>query len=446
MKPSYIAVGVIGLALGGLWYAAGGTNPPAAQAGEPLSVVAPLTHDNLTVFLVRGPDTVDSSRVVTLQEALERKWAVVHETGSVNELVVENLSADRELFVQSGDIIKGGRQDRLIAADLLVPPAAGKVAVRVHCVEAGRWTGRANEATGHFAVSDSFAVGNDIKLANAARDQSEVWAKVKASQDKLSKNVGTAVNAAASPTSLQLALENPAVRAKADAYRSALAAAGEARGVVGAVFVVNGRVTGAEVYGSNGLFRKAWPKLLKAASEEALAEKADGRTPPPPTAHEVERFLATAGKEETGTASATHTVEVIPNEVITENFIGRSGATRSQLLRSGGGNQREAAVQASINDIERPLPRGGNAGVAFSAPGLPSLAVNPTNPAADSSILGNGGTANVILGPMTSYESVPASATPRSSPEQNERVRAALASLRTRGARANSGNSLSRAY
>ena len=74
------------------------------------------------------------------------------------------------------------------------------------------------------------------------------------------------------------------MRAKADAYRSALAAAGEARGVVGAVFVVNGRVTGAEVYGSHGLFRKAWPKLLKAASEEALAEKADGRTPPPPTA------------------------------------------------------------------------------------------------------------------------------------------------------------------
>jgi len=145
---------------------------------------------------------------------------------------------------------------------------------------------------------------------------------VKENQDKLSKNVGVQVNAVASPTSLQLALENPAVRAKAEAYRAALAAAGGRRGVVGAVFVVNGKVTSAEVYGSNGLFRKAWPKLLKAASEEALAEKADGAAAAPPTARDVEAFLATAGKEESGGAAAGEMA-----------FSGRSRAARSELSR-----------------------------------------------------------------------------------------------------------------
>ena len=81
MKPSYTAIGVIGLALGGLWYAGGGTTPPAAVPAGQLRVADPVSHENLAVFLVHGPDAVDDSRVVTLQEALDRKWAVVHETG-----------------------------------------------------------------------------------------------------------------------------------------------------------------------------------------------------------------------------------------------------------------------------------------------------------------------------------------------------------------------------
>jgi len=334
MKSSYAAVGVVGLALGGLWHAAGGATPPAAPAAR-LRVAAPLAHDNLAVYFVHGPDTVDDSRVVTLQEALERKWAVVHETGQVNELVVENLSPDHALFVQSGDIIKGGRQDRMIAADMLVPPGAGRLPVASHCVEQSRWSGRGNEAAGYFAVSDSVAVGNPIKVANANRDQGGVWANVKTNQDKLSRNLGVTVNAAASPTSLQLALENPAVRAKVDDYRAALATGGAERpGVIGAVFVVNGRVTSAEVYGANGLFRKSWPKLLKAAAEEALVEKAAARTPASPTAREVEQFLATSAKPtETSIAS-----EPAPMPEMQTAFMGRSGGTRGVLLHEGGGN------------------------------------------------------------------------------------------------------------
>ncbi|MBX9623397.1 MAG: hypothetical protein K2X82_06245, partial [Gemmataceae bacterium] len=269
MTRSYVAAGVLGLALAGLWYVGGGIRPAAAATPR---VAAPVAHANLAVYLIHGPDAVDDARVVTLPEALARGWAVVHETGSVNQLVVENTSPGYDLFVQSGDIVKGGRQDRLLAADLLVPPGAGRVAVPSHCVEQSRWAGRGQEPAAYFAASDKVAVGNAIKLANANRNQGEVWANVKAEQEKLSKNLGAAVNAAASPTSLQLALESPAVRNRVEEYRAALAAAGARPGVVGVVFVVNGTVTSADVYGSNGLFRRAWPRLLEAAATEALAE------------------------------------------------------------------------------------------------------------------------------------------------------------------------------
>jgi hypothetical protein len=40
--------------------------------------------------------------------------------------------------------------------------------------------------------------------------------------------------------------------------------------VVGYAFAINGRVNSAAVYASNGLFRKMWPKLLRASAVEAI--------------------------------------------------------------------------------------------------------------------------------------------------------------------------------
>jgi hypothetical protein len=367
MKSHYLGVGVIGLALAGLWFAGGGTTPPAAQAGEQLRVAAPVSHDNLTVYFVHGPQAIDDSRVVGLQEAIEKKWVVVHETGEVNELSIENVSADRDVFVQSGDMIRGGKQDRLIATDLLVRPGAGKLPVPSHCVEQGRWTGRGAEATTHFNKSENFAVGNDIKLANAYRDQSKVWAEVANNQKKLTDNTGAKVADPQSPTSLQLSLENPVVQAKVSEYEQSLKASGENRaGVVGVVFVVNGKVSAAEVYGSSGLFQKAWPKLLRAASAEAIADKKAGENPAAPSCREVELFLASAA-----TAEPT-----IPNREEINQTEGRVVQTEG---RGGRGVGNRVQIQGNEVQVSDNVPNRGwvNLGGQMSTD---VTAVNPARP------------------------------------------------------------------
>ena len=295
MTPSRFAVGLVGLALAGLWYFAGGAHPlPATSTADgPPRVAAPLAHENLSVYFVYGPDAMPDAKVLSLSEALERELAVVHETSDVNTLAVENRSPDAELFIQSGDIVKGGKQDRMAQMDMLLPPMSGVVAMKAHCVEQGRWTGRGAEDSRQFKSSAKCAVGKDMKYANYSGQQSAVWQTVSQNQDKLRVNVDAAVTANASPTSFQLALEAPVVQAKVAEYEAALKAAGADRaGVVGVVFVVNGQVTGAEVYGSCALFRKAWPKLLNAAAVEAAAGRTDKPTAAPPSAREVERFLA----------------------------------------------------------------------------------------------------------------------------------------------------------
>ena len=92
-------------------------------------------------------------------------------------------------------------------------------------------------------------------------------------QRKLQKNVKANVRAAASPSSLQLTLENPAVEAAAKKYVKTLSRIVEkAPDVIGFVFALNGELNSAEVYGCHNLFMKLWPKLLQSSAVEAVAE------------------------------------------------------------------------------------------------------------------------------------------------------------------------------
>ena len=96
---------------------------------HPLTVSGPYTHDNLAVFLFHGPNQLDGERYIPLGEALEKKQILVHETGNVGELEAENLSEVFDIFIQAGDVLKGGRQDRTLGIDFIVPAKSGRVPV-----------------------------------------------------------------------------------------------------------------------------------------------------------------------------------------------------------------------------------------------------------------------------------------------------------------------------
>lgn len=266
------------------------------------TISGPFTHKNLAVYLIHGKDVLPGKKFLSLQEALQQKKAIVHETGSVNELAVENLSPDAELYIQSGDIVKGGRQDRVLAYDLILPASSGKVQLASFCVEAGRWQGRGGEDAGRFSGSAGQLPGKALRLAvSSARQQGQVWQKVKEQQQKLGRRLKKNVADPRSPTSLQLTLEDRELLARVNAYVARLekCVAG-ARDVVGFAVTINGKLEGAEVYGSSILFRKMWPKLLRAAAVDAFAEQQQGRRYELAEADEVRAFL-TEGSRGKGT-------------------------------------------------------------------------------------------------------------------------------------------------
>lgn len=297
MKTNFIGfvaglVLLIGAPLGlvaGAW----GTHPGQAPQGkDEYRLEGPFTQGNLTVFLIHGKDRIKGQTFITLQEAMVQKKVIVRETRSVNELTIQNISSE-EVYVQSGDIVKGGQQDRMMAVDLILPPRSGKIPISAFCVENGRWSKRGSEEVTVFNSSANVIAGRELKLAaKTAESQGEVWREVAVAQDKLSANTGTRVNGAASPTSFQLALENKQVQASADSYVKGLGGIVNGKpDVIGYVFAINGKINSADVYASSALFKKLWPKLLQASAIEAVAELKRGQKFEAPAVDAVKGFL-----------------------------------------------------------------------------------------------------------------------------------------------------------
>lgn len=277
---------------------------PTAQAGEQ-RISGPYTHGNLSIFLIHGADKLKGRTFLTLQDAMEKKQVVVHETGNVNELAIENVG-ETPVYVQSGDIVKGGKQDRTFAQDFVVAAKSGKMPVASFCVESGRWRQRGDEQLAAFASAEFSLSGKDLKLAaKRSMRQEEVWENVVKEQQKLSTNVGENVAAQQSATSYQLSLENKKLADTTQGYIKALAPIIDGKDdVIGYAFTINGKMNSADVYGSAALFRQLWPKLLKSSSVEAIAELKKDAKYEVPTTDVVVQCLGEAEKGKSTEQSA----------------------------------------------------------------------------------------------------------------------------------------------
>src|ERR1044072_2503258 len=170
-----------------------GQDSPRSPKPSNYRLSGPYTHKNLTVFLIHGKDQTTKT-FLTLQEALAQKKVKVYETRDVNELAIRNLS-NQDIYVQSGDIVRGGDQDRMISTDFIVPPRSGRMPIGAFCVESGRWSKRGNEEAAVFSSSDNAVATKELKLAaKSEKSQEAVWQNVSMAQQKLSRNVGGTVN------------------------------------------------------------------------------------------------------------------------------------------------------------------------------------------------------------------------------------------------------------
>jgi hypothetical protein len=262
----------------------------------------PTTHRNLQIFLIHGDTQLEPRRYATLSEALERGLVQVRETGNVQELTIENLSRSVTVFLNAGDIVKGGRQDRTVRDDLILPPLSGRVPLASFCVEHGRWTQRGHENAGEFSANNKVLSSRKEKLAaRYENNQASVWSSVAEQQSYLNGNVsrlaGKSVDVRSpdSSSSLQLALENKDLESVKGQYMDKLAHLLDGKtDVIGFLYVINGEINSAELYNNKSLFRALWPKLIDAAVTEAITECNSDRPYPAMPPAQLKAFFETA--------------------------------------------------------------------------------------------------------------------------------------------------------
>ncbi|HEX7312697.1 MAG TPA: DUF6569 family protein [Pyrinomonadaceae bacterium] len=304
---------------------------------QALQVLTPVSYKNLTIFPVRGQDIQGSEAYITLDEGTKAGTVVITERGTqsaqapirhprsaharqqnvtyssgatVNELALVNRSG-KKLVLLAGEVIVGGKQDRIVQEDRVIPPVSVPVALNVFCVEHGRWTPRtasynsggggsrraaapvmAEAAPDDGKFSSLGAVAHP-KLRAAAQDkkaQGEVWNEVSANNTKL----GTAN----STDTYQEVYASKKVVAQMDDYLKALEREVSQPGVVGVVVARNGRAVWADVFASQRLFASYWPKLLKSYVVDALGDNTSEARPP---VADATRYL----RERDGTVSTT---------------------------------------------------------------------------------------------------------------------------------------------
>ena len=242
-----------------------------------------LRHGPLRVVWLHGAPGHPLA-VATLEEARGRGDLLITERdqATVPELVVENRSKTHVLLL-AGEILLGGKQNRVLTEDLLLPPLSGPRAIGVYCVEQGRWAGRTKEFDGR----GSFAAPQLRSRVMEKAGQGSVWAEV----DRYARKAA----APSATSSYQAIYDKPEVKAHMDEVERGLDVR-TAPGALGAAVFVGRSLGGLDLFFDPGLFARQWPKLLRAQAVEAYGRSDGGDGDDGAARGRVEEILRAAAK------------------------------------------------------------------------------------------------------------------------------------------------------
>lgn len=202
---------------------------------------------------------------VSLHEAMLNNKLLISEvsaSGSVNTLIGRNVSSDT-LFIMSGEILTGGKQDRVVARDMLIPPGEGRVKIPVFCVEKGRWKYKASGDGQQFSEYYGMANEHLRDIIDHKKGQEDVWNEVSKSNSR--DGVYSATDAYTDHAS------NRNFRRAEQEYVNAFQALfANDPTVVGVMSITGTRVEGVDLFINNSLFLQEYPKLLYSYIDEAI--------------------------------------------------------------------------------------------------------------------------------------------------------------------------------
>lgn len=281
--------------------------------GQALYIMPPVVHRNLALYPIRLLAKGGSENYLTLDEGLKSGLVEVREVGTnppplirprppqeripaharqeqnaqfqqgvgqrqsggeVNRLLIINRS-ERKLILIAGEMVLGGKQDRIVQKDSIVPPSDKPKVIDVFCVEHGRWSGSTASFSAAALPPTSGAGGGGLGggiadpsvrgAAQAKTEQQAVWDEVGKKNSALKAAPGQSTYQAARASATNIAEQKPYLQYLDDKVIG--------KDIVGVVVAINGKLVWMDAFSSAPLFSKYWPKLLQSYILEAISTR-----------------------------------------------------------------------------------------------------------------------------------------------------------------------------
>lgn len=234
---------------------------------EEFVVKKPATYKHLAIYPVFKKKMVEIGDYLTLDQAQQARVIVITEKSdaSVPMVIIRNKSR-RPIYIMAGEIILGGKQDRMVSFDILIP-AGKELEVEVRCVEHGRWHGKSAEFKSGSALAPK-----SVRSATQFADQQEVWNKVAEITEKHGARSGSGTYGAI--------LSSDDIDKKSQPFLTAMKQGLSDDRMVGMIMALNGEVICVDIFANPKFFKEVKEKLLKAYVLDAIsAEEKTSRFP-----------------------------------------------------------------------------------------------------------------------------------------------------------------------
>jgi hypothetical protein len=238
------------------------------------------SYKNLKIIPIRPkggpggmmPMLIDNPDLVSLSQAINRGLATVSERGTASTENVHwlriNNKSNKSIFIGSGEILSGGRQDRMVMRDTILVPTKRDQYIPVMCVEEGRWS----EKEKKFTYSD-FANSHLRKVLDVGKNQVLIWNEIDNQLQAADVKTNTMAYLSRRMNKKNMEMDDDYFRFFQQKFKNSDST------IVGFVCVAGNKIVGSDIFANRSLFYSQLEPLLRGYIDDAMIFGTRGSLP-----------------------------------------------------------------------------------------------------------------------------------------------------------------------